>query len=83
MSEDYKKLYRSRRERMIGGVCGGIAEYFGIDPTLIRVAFVVFALAGGPGFIAYIIMLLIVPEEPRAPEAVVEAVEPTESITGQ
>lgn len=82
MSEDYKKLYRSRQERMIGGVCGGIAEYFGIDPTLIRVAFVVFALAGGPGFIAYIIMLLIVPEEPRAPEAVVEAVEPAESTTG-
>jgi phage shock protein C len=83
MSEDYKKLYRSRQERMIGGVCGGIAEYFGIDPTLIRVAFVVFALAGGPGFVAYIIMLLIVTEEPRAPEAVVEAVETAESTTGQ
>ncbi len=83
MSEDYKKLYRSRQERMIGGVCGGIADYFGIDPTLIRVAFVVFALAGGPGFIAYIIMLLIVPEEPSATEAVVEAVEPAESTTGQ
>ena len=83
MSDEYKKLYRSRRERMIGGVCGGISEHFGIDPTLVRVAFVIFALAGGPGFIAYIIMLLIVPEEPRAPEAVVEAVDVTESTTEQ
>ena len=81
MSDDYKKLYRSRSERMIGGVCGGIGEHFGIDPTLVRVLFVAFALAGGPGFIAYIIMLLIVPEEPRAPEAVVEAVDVTDATT--
>ena len=75
MSDEYKKLYRSRNERMIGGVCGGIGEYFGIDPTLVRVAFVAFALAGGPGFIAYIIMLLIVPDEQRTSDAVVEAVD--------
>ncbi len=64
MSTPYKKLYRSRRERMIGGVCGGLGEYFGIDPTLVRVLFVVAALFGGPGILAYLILLIIVPEEP-------------------
>ena len=75
MSDEYKKLYRSLIERMFGGLCGGIGEYFGIDPTFVRVAFVALALAGGPVFIAYIIMLLIVPEEQRTSDAVVEAVD--------
>ncbi len=44
MSGEYKKLYRSRSNRMLGGICGGIGEYLGIDPTLIRVGFVVAAL---------------------------------------
>lgn len=71
----YKRLYRSRKDRMIGGVCGGMGEYFGIDPTLIRLLFVAFALTGGSGLLAYIIFLLVVPEEgqpepvsPAAPE---------------
>ena len=59
-----KKLYRSQNERMIAGVCGGVAEYFEIDPSLVRLLFVIFAIAGGPGILAYIIMLLIVPEVP-------------------
>jgi len=64
MAETYKKLYRSRKERMIAGVCGGLGEYFGIDPTLVRLLFVFTALAGGPGLVAYIILLVVVPEEP-------------------
>ena len=60
-----KKLYRSRQDQIIGGVCGGIAEYFGIDATLVRLAFVLFALIEGAGVIAYIIAWIIVPERPR------------------
>ncbi|HLA98251.1 MAG TPA: PspC domain-containing protein [Anaerolineales bacterium] len=64
MTTEYKRLYRSTKERMIAGVCGGLAEYFGIDPTLVRLLFVLAALAGGPGLLAYLIMLIVVPEEP-------------------
>jgi phage shock protein C len=67
MSTPPKKLYRSRTQRMIGGVCGGLAEYFNIDPTLMRLIFVFFALWVGGGVVAYIIMWLVVPEEPVAP----------------
>ena len=59
-----KKLYRSRNDRMIAGVAGGLAEYFGIDPTVVRLAFVVLALLGGPGLIIYILMWILVPEAP-------------------
>lgn len=59
-----KKLYRSSTERMIAGVAGGLGEYFNLDPTLIRILFVVLAIFGGPGLILYIIMALIVPLEP-------------------
>jgi phage shock protein C len=58
-----RKLYRSKRNKVISGVCGGIAEYFGLDPIIIRIAWVAIALAGGAGFIAYIIALIIIPEE--------------------
>ncbi len=54
---DIKKLTRSRENRMIAGVCAGIATYFDIDPTIVRLVFVAFALLGGPGFIAYIVAL--------------------------
>jgi phage shock protein C len=64
MEAEVKKLYRSRTDRTVGGVCGGLAEYFAVDSTLIRLLFVIFALAGGPGLLAYIILLLVVPEEP-------------------
>ena len=49
---------------MLGGVCGGLGVYFTIDPTLIRVLFVVLALASGAGLIAYLLLLIIVPIEP-------------------
>ena len=57
-----KKLYRSQEDRMIAGVCGGIGEYFEIDPTLIRILWVLFSFAGGAGVLAYIVAYIIVPE---------------------
>ena len=59
-----KKLYRSRKDKMLGGVAGGLAEYFDIDPTIVRIIFVVTLFIGGGGFLAYIIMWIVVPEEP-------------------
>ncbi len=58
-----KRLYRSRKERQLAGVCGGVADYLGVDPTLVRLLWVIFALAGGPGVLLYVIMAAIVPEE--------------------
>ncbi|NMC14535.1 MAG: PspC domain-containing protein [Chloroflexi bacterium] len=63
MSSEYRRLYRSRKERMLFGVCGGLGEYFKIDPTLVRLAFVIATLLGGPGLIAYVVLLIVVPEE--------------------
>lgn len=61
-----KKLYRSRTNRKIGGVCGGLSEYFNIDATIIRIIFVVLLLPGWlPGFIPYVILWIVVPEEPE------------------
>lgn len=62
-----KRLYRSRTDRMIGGVCGGLAAYFDVDPTLVRVTAVLLGLANGVGVIAYIILLVVVPEEGDKP----------------
>ena len=59
-----KRLYRSRTQRMLAGVCGGIAEYFNIDPTLIRLGWVVFACMGGTGVLAYIIAAIVIPLSP-------------------
>ncbi len=59
-----KKLYRSYKDKMVGGVAAGLAEYFEIDPTLVRIIFVVTLFLGGTGILAYIIMWAIVPEEP-------------------
>ncbi len=58
-----KKLYKSLTEKKICGVCGGVAEFFDLDPTVIRLAWVVFTLLGGSGIIAYIIAAIIMPEE--------------------
>jgi len=60
-----KRLYRSRNQRMLGGVCGGIAEYFNVDPTLVRLAWVLFGALAGSGVLAYIIAVLVVPEGPN------------------
>lgn len=58
-----KKLYRSKTNRVIAGVCGGIGEYFEIDPVLVRLVWLIFFFAGGSGVIAYIIAMIIIPEE--------------------
>ncbi|MCZ6703459.1 MAG: PspC domain-containing protein [Ignavibacteria bacterium] len=59
-----KRLYRSRIDRMIGGVAGGLANYFDIDPTIVRVLFVITIFIGGGGILAYIILWIVVPEDP-------------------
>ena len=61
-----KRLYRSRNDRMLAGVCGGIAEYLNIDPSLVRLLFVILAIPTGvfPLLLAYIIMCVIVPRNP-------------------
>ena len=59
-----KKLYKSNQNKVIAGVCGGIAEYFNIDPTIIRLAWVLFCLVGGSGVLGYIICALVIPSEP-------------------
>jgi phage shock protein C len=59
-----RKLYRSRDNRMLAGVCGGLAEYFNLDVTLIRVLFVLLAVLGGSGLVIYVAMWIIVPKEP-------------------
>jgi phage shock protein C len=60
-----KRLYRNRTDRKLWGVAGGLARYFGIDPTLVRVLFVVSLFIGSLGFWTYIIMTIIVPVEPQ------------------
>ena len=62
---DSRKLYRSRNDKMLAGVCGGLAQFTGIDPTLIRLGFVLLAILGGPGILLYLIMCVIVPPEPE------------------
>ena len=59
-----KRLYRSRNDRTLAGVCAGIAEYFGWDPTLVRVAWVLLTLLGGSGILLYLIMWVVMPEAP-------------------
>jgi phage shock protein PspC (stress-responsive transcriptional regulator) len=61
-----KRIYRSRTDRVIGGVCSGIGNYFGMDPVLIRVLWAVAFFVGGAGLLAYIIAWIIIPEEPVA-----------------
>jgi phage shock protein C len=59
-----RKLYRSRSNRQVAGVCGGLAQYFNLDATLIRILFVVLAVLGGSGVVLYLAMWIIVPKEP-------------------
>lgn len=58
-----KQLYRSETDKMLAGVCGGFAEYFNIDPTILRLIFVFFVLFGGGGVLAYIICWIVIPTE--------------------
>ncbi len=62
-----KRLYRSTHDRMLCGVCGGIAEYFQLDPTLVRLGWALFCILGGSGVLAYIIAAIIIPNDPVDP----------------
>lgn len=64
MTERTDKLYRSQVDRMIAGVCGGFAEYFDVDSTLVRVIWLIFTVIGGIGFIAYVACLFVMKENP-------------------
>jgi len=65
LSDYGKRLFRSNN-RMLGGVCGGIAEYFGIDPSLVRIAWVILVLAAGTGVLLYLLAWIIIPASPIA-----------------
>ena len=58
------RLYKSNTNKMIDGVCGGLAEYFNVDPTLVRLGWVVFCALGGSGILAYIVAAVIIPRNP-------------------
>ncbi len=60
-----KRLYKSNRNKMIDGVCGGIAAYFGLDPTLVRLGWILFCALGGSGILAYIIAAVVIPRDPE------------------
>lgn len=59
-----KRLYRSKNDKIIGGVCAGIAKYFDVDPTLIRLVAILLVIFGGTGLLAYLIAWIIIPLEP-------------------
>lgn len=60
-----KRLYKINQGKMVDGVCGGIAEYFGLDPTLVRLAWIIFSAMGGSGILAYILAAVVIPREPE------------------
>jgi len=63
-----KKLYKSNTQKMVSGVCGGIAEYFDIDPTIVRILFVIFGFGGGSGILLYLLAAVIMPDAPLTGE---------------
>ncbi len=67
-----KRLYKSRDNKVIDGVCGGLGEYFEIDPIIIRLLWVVAVFVGGTGIFAYIIAMIIIPEAPRRNDSIEE-----------
>lgn len=73
MTDDIKRLYRSRDDRMIAGVSAGLGEFLQIDTTLVRLVFVLSLFLGGTGLLVYLVMWLVVPEEPLASASTVDA----------
>jgi phage shock protein C len=61
-----RKLYRSQSQRMLAGICGGLAEYFNIDATVMRVLFLILAVFGGSGLVLYLVMWIVVPDVSKA-----------------
>jgi phage shock protein C len=85
MTQPEKRLYRSRTNRVVAGVCGGLAEYFGVDTTVVRLAFALGIILGlGSLLVVYIVMVFVVPEEPLSsspvPPPPVEPTPPTDQI---
>ena len=62
-SNGSKRLYRTREGRVVAGVCVGLAAYFGIDPTLVRLAFALFTIFGGAGVLLYLVAWIVIPED--------------------
>ncbi|MDP2820977.1 MAG: PspC domain-containing protein [bacterium] len=69
MDKKIKKIYRSRKKRMLAGICGGLADYFEVDPTLARIVFLFFLFMAGSGLLIYLILIFIVPLEPEVKSA--------------
>ena len=65
MAYNGKRLHKSDSDKKLCGVCGGIAEYFNIDPTIVRLGWIIFCLACGSGVLGYIIAALVMPEDPN------------------
>ncbi|MBD5465891.1 MAG: PspC domain-containing protein [Lachnospiraceae bacterium] len=63
MSNDYKRLTRSNSNKVLCGVCGGVGEYLGLDPTVVRLLFILFSFMAGGGILAYLIMAIVMPDE--------------------
>lgn len=74
---EIKRLYRSRTDLMLGGVCGGLAKYLNVDPTIIRLVFVLLLFLGGGGFWIYLVLWIITPVEPLPESTSVIEVEPS------
>ena len=64
MASEVRRLYRSQKDKMIGGVCGGLGEFFKVDPIIFRLIFVLMFFGAGSGVLVYIVMMLIIPEAP-------------------
>jgi len=64
-SKDIKRVYRSKKNKMLAGVCGGIAEYFEVDPVIVRLLLVLLVLMGFAGIILYLVAWLLIPENPN------------------
>ncbi len=77
------RLYRSRRDRLIAGVCGGLGAYFGIDPVLVRVLFAILAVSGAAGVVLYLVLWIIIPIEGRAGIAAEETLRENVTEIGQ
>ena len=71
-SNGTKRLYRLREGRVVAGVCAGLAAFFGIDPTLVRLAFAVVTVFGGIGILVYLVAWIVIPEEDRDGSSIAE-----------
>jgi len=74
-----KRLYRSRNDVILGGVCGGLAKYFNVDPTIVRFVFILLLFLGGSGFWIYLVLWIITPLEPAPSSNAVVEVKPSQA----